>query len=64
MSQFADRSTTWYAPNQPYLLGNGSSKNAFQVGNTNLIAGFDPIKSVSVGKSPDPNDYVILSILF
>ena len=55
---------TWYTIKGSNSFGHGSSKNTHQVRWTNFTDGFDPVQSERIGGSNEPDDYVILSILF
>ena len=55
---------TWYTIKGSNSFGHGSSKNTHQVRWTAFNDGFDPVQSESFGGSYEPDDYVILSILF
>lgn len=55
---------TWYTDKGSNSFGHGSSKNTHQVRWTNFTDGFDTRESIRFGLSNDPDDYVILSILF
>jgi hypothetical protein len=55
---------TWYTTKDSNSFGHGSSKNTHQVRWTAFTDGFDPATSESIGESPNPDEYVILSILF
>jgi hypothetical protein len=55
---------TWYTVKGSNSFGHGSSKNTHQVRWTNFTDGFDTRESRRFGGSNDPDDYVILSILF
>lgn len=59
-----DKVETWYTTKGSNSFGYGSSKNTHQVRTTNFIDGFDPATSALIGESRNPDDYVILSILF
>ena len=55
---------TWYTTKDSNSFGHGSSKNTHQVRWTAFTDGFDPATSSVIGTSLEPDDYVILSILF
>ena len=55
---------TWYTTKDSNSFGHGSSKNTHQVRWTAFTDGFDPDKCSGIGGSYEPDDYVILSILF